>query len=89
MDLIHALKSWIGLFLLYWLGHLFILAPIGLGNGPHVLGNGLHVLGNGLHLLGYGPYVLGNEPHVKSHIRVLLFEIMSHLGLSFGIVWFG
>ena len=60
---------------------MFILAPIGLGNGPHVLGNVLHVLGNGLHLLGYGPYVLGNEPHVKSHIRVLLFEIMSHLGL--------
>ena len=25
------------------LGHWFILAPIGLGNGPHVLGNGPHL----------------------------------------------
>ena len=27
------------------LGHWFLLAPLGLGNGPHVLGNGPHVLG--------------------------------------------
>ena len=27
------------------LDHLFILAPIGLGSGPHVLGSGPHVFG--------------------------------------------
>ena len=32
------------------LGPWFILAPIGLGNGPHMLGNGPHVLGNGPHM---------------------------------------
>ena len=39
------------------LGHWFILAPIGIGNGPHVLGNGPHVLGNGPHVLGNGPHL--------------------------------
>ena len=30
----------------HWLGHLFILDQIGIGNGPYVLGNGPQVLGN-------------------------------------------
>ena len=59
------------------LGCWFILAPFGLGNGPHWLGNGPHVLGNGPHVLGNGPHVLGNGPHVLGNGLYLCTQFMN------------